>query len=112
MLRITEVPSSNSENTDQIVLDMAEKLKVQMTINDIIISHRTGKIQSDRPRPILNRLTNYRTKLDLLMTMRADIKTRHSVLPGISINQELTQIRSKIAYKARQLYRERKIKGT
>ena len=34
------------------------------------------------------------------------------MLPGISINQELTQIRSKIAYKARQLYRERKIKGT
>jgi hypothetical protein len=37
---------------------------------------------------------------------------RHPVLPGISINQELTQIRSKIAYKARQLYRERKLKGT
>ena len=46
------------------------------------------------------------------MFMRADKKTRHPVLPGISINQELTQIRSKIAYKARQLYRERKIKGT
>ena len=46
------------------------------------------------------------------MSMRADEKTRPPVLPGISINQELTQIRSKIAYKARQLYRERKIKGT
>jgi len=112
MLRITGVPSSNSENTDQIVLDMAEKLKVQMTINDIIISHRTGKVQSDRPRPILVRLANHITKLDLLMTVRADKKTRHSVLSGISIIQELTQIRSKIAYKARQLYRERKIKGT
>ena len=47
-----------------------------------------------------------------MMTMRADEKTRHPVLPGISINQELTQIRRKIAYEARQLYRERKIKGT
>lgn len=106
MLRI------NSENTYQIVLDMAEKLKVQMTINDIIISHITGKVQSDRPRPILVRLANHGTKLNLLMAMRADKKTRHSVLPNISIYQELTEIRSKIAYKARQLYRERKIKGT
>ena len=82
MLTITWISSSNSENTDQIVHDMAEKLNVQMTIKNIIISHRTDKIQSDRPRPILVRLANHMTKLDLLMAMGADKKTRHSVLPS------------------------------
>ncbi|CAG2218026.1 unnamed protein product [Mytilus edulis] len=110
MLRFTGVPFSYGENTDNKILQIASQMHVQMSQSDIVISHRTGKQHSDRPRPIIIRLSSHRVKESLLRLSKFNRKNPQ--LANISINQELTMLRSKLAYYARFLVRNKKLKST
>ena len=81
-----------------------------MSPSDIAISHRTGKMHPDKPRPIVARITNHRAKMFLLRNAKY-LKSKPE-LAGISINQELTKLRSTIAYQCRLIVRREKMNAT
>ncbi|KAL4222883.1 hypothetical protein ACF0H5_018923 [Mactra antiquata] len=108
-LRITGVPESGDENTDDIILDIAQSIGANLSINEIDRSHRIGKA-SDKvdwrgrpiPREIIVKLTSYRSRQKLY-------SKRHQLKSGsysnCFINEDLTLRRSSLLYKARQLKR-------
>lgn len=84
---IPEVKSAK-EDTDSVVLDLAQKkLGVALKREDIDRSHRVGPPSKDRksPRPIIIKLTSYRAR-QLLITNRRKLKGSH-----IGIDEDLTR---------------------
>ena len=90
-LRIFE---RKGENTDRLVLDVAKKLGINLTLGEIDRSHRTGKPQqlpdtdtptenaSDddpRPRPILVKFATYRRRHEII-SQRRKLKNTISLL--------------------------------
>ncbi|MCG8047964.1 MAG: hypothetical protein N0E48_20485, partial [Candidatus Thiodiazotropha endolucinida] len=115
-LRISGIKEEVNENTDQLVLDLATKLKIDLDPNDIDRSHRIGPVRTDgdggrqstRPREIIVKLKSYQVRLALLKGR----KTLRTNREAIFINEDLTQKRKSLAYECRQLKRERKILST
>jgi vacuolar-type H+-ATPase subunit I/STV1 len=110
-VRIFGVPDKADQNTDKVVLEIAKKIGVDMNIEQIERSHRSGDPihYNDRnPRPILVQFVSYRYKREFIQ-MRSKLKT---VAPGIRIYDDLMKYRSRIAANARALLRERRIVGT
>lgn len=106
-VRFSGVPVRPGENTDQVIIDIAQAIGVTLEPKDILISHRTGK---NVPRQIIARVPNHNLKKKLLKA--AKLTKDIPDLKGISINQDLTSTRSKIFYEARQLVKKNKIKAT
>ena len=91
-LRVFGVPEERNEDTDMIAIDVAKKINVDLSIQDIDRSHRIGKINAgDRPRPVIIKFISYRKRSEVFrskkllkgsgITVREDLtKRRHSVL--------------------------------
>ena len=106
-VRFSGVPITPDENTDTKIIEMASELGVTIQPSDIMISHRTGK---NNPRQIIARIPNHSLKKKLLKSSKL-LKDKPE-LHGISINQDFASVRSRLAYQARQLVKQRKIKST
>lgn len=94
-LRFLGVPEANGENTDLLILDVVNKMKVNITINDIERSHRLGKPgASGRPRPIIVRFSSYR--------IRAAVFAQKRMLKGsaVVVQEDLTRFRYMLLKKA------------
>lgn len=98
-LRISKFPEHDNENTDEIVLKVAEILNVNISPAEIDRSHRIGK-PGARTRDVIVKFTTYRAR-ERLYTVRANLK--NSDLDGIFLNEDLTRKRSKLLYEARKL---------
>ncbi|XP_070180356.1 uncharacterized protein [Littorina saxatilis] len=125
-IRISPIPELESENTDNIVKIVAKSIGVDLKDVDIDRSHRVGrKPAPGQPsqRPIIVKLTSYRSKVTLMMARRNLRDVDSSKLfpdaswpalpsrdargargaPKIFINDDLTKTRAAVASKARQL---------
>ena len=60
-LKIHGIPEKNDENPEDIVLDLAKLMEIDLTYDDIDIIHRLNKGQKS-PRPIIVRFSNYYSK--------------------------------------------------
>lgn len=90
-LRIFGIPEKQGENTDEIVLSVAARLKVDIREEDIDRSHRVGHGQaSNRPRPIIVKFVSYRRR-SLLYGAK-----RHLKGSGITVREDLTASRLKV----------------
>ena len=118
-VRISGVPEDfNGENTDGIVLKIAEELEVPLNPCDIDRSHRVGKVDnkrrsapgaSPRHRDIIVKFATYNAKQRLFqkrMDLR-EIEERQNVF----VNEDLTRTRSKLLYNARTLMRAKTLKS-
>ena len=117
-VRISGVPEDvNGENTDGIVLKIAEELNVPMSPDDIDRSHHVGKVDNrsrtvpgagTRHRDIIVKFATYNAKQRLYMKRKdlRDIEER----PNVFINDDLTKTRSKLLFDARSLVRVNKFK--
>ena len=118
-VRISGVPEDfNGENTDGIVLKIAEELEVPLNPSDIDRSHRVGKVDnksrsapgaSHRHRDIIVKFATYNAKQRLFqkrMDLR-EIEERQNVF----VNEDLTRTRSKLLFNARALMRANKLKS-
>lgn len=108
-VRIFGVPESKAD-CDSAVMEIAEKLQVPLAPTDLAVSHRVGKSSPSKPRPIIARITNYHLRHRLIKESKNLSKIEG--MRGISVNQELTKRRSKLAYEARQLVKAGVIKST
>ena len=97
-LRVSNIKEDPSENTDQIVLNIANELDVEISPNDIDRSHRVGKPSTSKTRDILVKFATYRAR-QRLYDNRSSLK--NSGYDGVFINEDLTKNKSKLLYQAR-----------
>ena len=108
-VRIRGIPEALNENTDGLVKDMAaRKLDVQLSTHDVVRSHRIGRKNPEKetPRDIIVRFTTHNTKVDVMRNARKLKGTQ------LFVNEDLTKVRSTIAWEARTLKRQNKVADT
>ena len=112
-IRVSGIPEENNENTDDIVLDVARAMDVNLDVEEIDRSHRIGKPKSTKPRDIIVKLATFRVRQRLLKN-RKNLKTSMfdgGRFKGVYVNEDLTKFRSGILFDARKLTKERRIYG-
>lgn len=112
-LRISGVQEAETENTDDIVLNLARSIDVELSISDIDRSHRLGKPglgsgDTSRPRDIVVKFVSYRSRVKFY---KARVLTKTRGYRGVFINEHLTRSRGKLLYQARRLVKSRQLKS-
>lgn len=90
-LRIFGIKEENDEDTDEIALKVAKDIGVDLSVTDIDRSHRVGRKNEDRPRPIIVKFCSYRQRHKMYqnkkllkgsgVTLREDLtRARHNLL--------------------------------
>ena len=88
---------SNDEDTDERILNLCEEFKINANRGDISRSHRVGKKETNKIRPILVKFTGYRPREAVYKARRA-IREKY---PRIQIYEDLTKQTNELAYLAR-----------
>lgn len=89
-LRIFGVEEKQNEDTDQIVMQVAQKIGVELNIHDIDRSHRVGRSDTGRPRPIIVKFVSYRKRSEVFRSKR-NLKGC-----GWTVREDLTKNRHKL----------------
>ena len=102
-----------SENTDDIVLKLAEAIHVDLSLNDIDRSHRLGKPDSQhnvnqKPRDIVVKFATYRSRAKFY---KARVLTKDRGYKGVYINEHLTRRRNNLFYQARRLVKSKHLQS-
>ena len=111
LVRIFGVAETKTD-TDAAVMEIDNKIEVKLEAKDLAVSHRVGKVDPDgvKPRPIIARINNYAIRHELIKKSR-DLRETED-MAEVSVNQELTKYRAKLAYECRKLVRLKKLKLT
>lgn len=86
-LRVFGVAESDREDTDQLIVDLAKNIGVNIKVDDIDRSHRVGPRVANRVRPIIVKFVSYRKRREVFLSKR---KLKHS---GKTIREDLTSTR-------------------
>lgn len=92
-LRIFGYTESDRENTDDIAIQVAQTLKVDLSYADIDRSHRVGRKIEGRERPIIVKFTSYRKRAEVFRAKRLLINTK------ITVREDLTKKRVELLRK-------------
>ena len=109
-IRVAGVPETE-EDTTQVVLDIAKAVDVPLEKSDVVVSHRVGKTDPNRPRQIIARISNYDARHKLLKsnkTLNSKATDKQNPIPKLakaSVSQDLTKERNSAAFECRQLVR-------
>ena len=101
-----KIPTVSRKDTDAYVLKMCHDMGVQMSIDDIDRSHRSGKSIPSKSRDILVKFATYRAR-NRLFTARSSAKDKGYA--DIYVNEDLTSERSRLLYVARQLIKAKSL---
>ena len=110
-LQISGIKESVDENTDNLVLELAAHINVDVAPSDVHRSHRVGPRKPApsggqiRSREIIVRFNNSQARLDLLKGR----KTLRQFKDGVFINEDLTKYCKHLAYQCRKLVKDNKI---
>lgn len=110
-LRVTGIPESENENTDDLILNLARSIDVELTVQDIDRSHRLGRPTngvSPRPRDIIVKFVSYRSRAKFYKNR---VLTKGRGHRGVFINEHLTKSRGRLLYLARRLVKSRQLKS-
>lgn len=105
-LRLSGLKEEKDENLEEKVLDIVNNqmaLSPPLHSTDFARIHRVGAPDPSKPRQIIVKMNNYR--------VRARVFSNKKKLAGtpLSLNEDLTRIRSSILYRARQAKKQNKI---
>ena len=103
-LSVSGIPESLVENTDEVVLRVADDIESGLVLSEIDRSHLVGKPKVGKPRDILIKFATYRSRKKMYKK-RTLLKDKGH--PGVFLNEDLTKSRMDLLYKARG-----KVKGT
>ena len=114
-VRIFNIPEEKDESTDDIVCRLGEAIGADIFYDDIDRSHRIGRQDKDKPRPIICKFLSYQSKLALMQRKKKlktlDVKKVFKT-DSIYINEDLTKERARLAKTARDLKKSGKILDT
>ena len=105
IIRVTGVPQKHGENTTSLVCRIAYNLGVNISADDVSVSHRSGRQNGSAPRPILCKFVRRETKYQILRNRKlaASIKTDDDGRPvRIFVDEELTTMRANVTKMLRQ----------
>ena len=109
VIRIRGIPEKAGEETDAVVCELAEKkLDVKIAAHDIVRSHRVGRKGEGKATP-LDVIASFTTHNVKTAIMRNGKNLKGS---QVFVNEDMTRIRGKIAWEARQLRRDGKVLDT
>ena len=64
------MPEQSEEDTDQFAIETAAKTGVGLSVEDINRTHRIGRQDDDRPRPVIVKFITYRNCSELFRSKR------------------------------------------
>ena len=114
-LRFSCIPEEADEQTDQVILGVANKLNIEIDFRDIDRSHRVGKLVTGirngnrRHRDIIVKFARYNVR-DSVYKMRREFRNIPQ-LKSVYVNEYMTQKRAKLLFDARTLRRVNNIKA-
>ena len=88
------MPETADENTDDVMIGIAHDMGVDISRNDIIVSHRLPKSRTMSERPIIVKFVRIITKtahMTYTKTLRSIDRYRHTY-----VNDDLTPLRSRM----------------
>ncbi|KAK3917579.1 Protein unc-13-like protein C [Frankliniella fusca] len=101
-LRIFGLPEKPNEKTDELVVDLAVKLGINISETQIDRSHRVGK-PGTKPRPIIVKFIGYATR-KAVFTSKKTLKGS-----GITIRKDLTRQRLDLLKKTAEVFTEKNV---
>lgn len=115
-IKITGVAEGKEENTDEVALNVINKLilgpdKTSISLDKVERSHRVGKPRDDRPRDIIVKLTSYRDRA-LVYAKKSNLKTYNQNelnAHKIFINESLTRKRMDLLVATKKIFKEKRI---
>ena len=109
-LRISGIPEETGENTDNLVLKIADDIEADVRPQDIDRSHRVGNTKRKKatPREIIVKFSTYRARANLYRQRTLMKERGHE---GEFINEDLTKKRNEYLYEARKLFKSKNLKG-
>lgn len=109
-LRISGIPEETGENTDNIVLSIANDIDSEVRLQDIDRSHRIGNPNKRRSttREIIVKFSTYRSRANFYQQRTLMKERGHE---GKFINEDLTKKRNGYLYEARKLFKSKNLKG-
>lgn len=107
-VRISGIPVEENEDTDKIVLELADTMDVSLNISNLDRTHRIGPTKK-RKRDIIVKFATYRARQKLI-TERKKLRDMPD-LDTVYINEDLTMARSKLLYDARRLVKAKLLKS-
>ncbi|MCG8048365.1 MAG: Mis12 domain-containing protein [Candidatus Thiodiazotropha endolucinida] len=109
-LRISGVNETPTENTDDLILNLAADIGADIQLPDIDRSHRLGDRTKARskPRDIIVKFATYRSRQNFYKKRTVLKQKGHT---GVFVNEDLTKLRSSQLYSARKLVKSDMIKG-
>ncbi|KAJ4430577.1 hypothetical protein ANN_19165 [Periplaneta americana] len=95
-LRIFGVAEEATEETEKIVMEVAQRIGVDVQPHDIDRSHRVGRrdISNNRPRPIIAKFVSYRKRSEMFSNKK---RLKGS---GVTLRDDLTAMRHNILKEA------------
>ena len=104
-VKIFGVPYKSGESTNDLVCRIGYSLGVGISEDDISVSHRTGHIQGNTPRPIVAKFTRRATKHAMLRN-RGNAKHIRNDDDGnpvrIFVDEQITPLRGKVCKRLRE----------
>ena len=103
-VKIFGVPYNPNESTNDIVRRIGISIGVRVGESDISVSHRTGRVNGDSPRPIVAKFTRRDVKNMFMRNKRfaRNIKTDDNGTPvRVFIDEHLTPMRSRVCKQLR-----------
>jgi hypothetical protein len=112
-IRISGYPEHQTEDTDNIVTEIAGKIGVKLSIDDISRSHRIGPRHLPN-RQIIVKFVSYRKRREMMTARRQlkDVSIPSAATAKIYINEDLSKQRASLAAKARGYKKLKKIEDT
>ena len=112
-LRVSGVPESPNEDTDELIMSIATAIDVDLDLRDVDRSHRLGKPSTTespraRPRYILVKFATYKMRHKFY---KARTLTEDRGHKGVFINEDLTKARSKLLYEVRRRVKSDQLKS-
>lgn len=95
-IRVRGIPQKESEDTDQIIIDLAKECGITMSKQDISTSHRTQN-KTGAPPTIIARLVRRDVKISLMRAKKV-LRNKHK---NIYIDEDLTPLRAKMFFALR-----------
>ena len=102
-LRVFGVEEGPDEDTDVKAIEIARKIGVDLSIEDIDRSHRIGVRNNDRPRPIIIKFVSYRKRSEVFHSKK-NLKGS-----GVTIREDLTKMRHSLLKEAINKYGVRSV---
>ena len=121
-IRISGIPETENEITDNLVLEVTKSIGADIDINDICRDHRLGPKKAGETRNIIVRFATYRAKRQVNNNKKhLKGKKLEEVFPSMNwasnegsvyVNDDLTKRRAMLFYEARKKWKKDEIEGT